>query len=55
MCEEYLLIGGGVGAVSLLLVPQDFLRVQVQSLQLPDQMALLGRVLRTLPVQGLHL
>lgn len=41
--------------MSFFLVPQDFLRVYVEALQLPDQMVLLGCMLCTLSVQALYL
>lgn len=52
---KYLLIGGGVSGMSFFLVPQDFLRVYVESLQLLDQMVLLGCMFCTLSVQALYL
>lgn len=51
---KYLLIGGGVSRVSLLLVPQDSLGIQVESLQLLDQAALICCVLHALSVQSLN-
>lgn len=41
--------------MGLFLVPQDFLCVQVESLQLLDQLALLSCMCCTLSVEGLHL
>lgn len=52
---NYLLIGGGVSGMSFFLVPQDFLRVYVESLQLLDQMVLLCCMVCTLSVQALDL
>lgn len=52
---DYPLIGWGVSSMCFFLVPQDFLRVQVESFQLLDQLALLGCVSCTLPVESLRL
>lgn len=55
MCTcEYLLIGGSVSRVSLLLVPQNSLCVEVESFQLLNQVALLRCMLCAPSVQRLH-
>lgn len=55
MCTcEYLLIGGSVSRVSLFLVPQNSLCVEVESFQLLNQVALLRCMLCAPSVQRLH-
>lgn len=55
LINEYPLIGGGVSSMSFFLVPQDFLCVYIESLQLLDQMVLLGCMFCALSVQALYL